>query len=64
MPWRCPACHLPIGHSASEDLPRPGAIYRCHVCRIELAVEPKTGKLTAAPVLSHDEDSAKDRTRP
>lgn len=49
MPWRCPACHEPISHSAAEEIPRPGVRYRCHVCRIELVVDPIESRLTVAP---------------
>jgi hypothetical protein len=30
-------------------LPRPGAIYRCHVCRLELTMDEHTNKLTVPP---------------
>ena len=56
MPWRCPACQLAITHSPSEGVPRAGAIYRCHVCRIELAVDPTTKRLVAAPISAHEEN--------
>jgi hypothetical protein len=50
MPWTCPACRLPIRHSDSEERPRVGAIYRCHICRLELVVDPMLGRLTLAPL--------------
>jgi hypothetical protein len=40
---------MPISHGAAEMLPRPGAIYRCHVCRLELTIDEHTNKLTVAP---------------
>jgi hypothetical protein len=43
--WRCPACRTPIEHSPTEFVPRPDVRYRCHVCRLELAVDPKTHQL-------------------
>lgn len=42
MAWRCPACQLAIQHGAHEDHPRPGARYRCHSCRLELTLDPKS----------------------
>jgi hypothetical protein len=50
VPWRCPACQLPIRHNELEAMPRAGEQYRCHVCRLELVVDPKTGGLTV-PVI-------------
>jgi hypothetical protein len=46
MPWRCPACGIPIRHSEAELAPRLGVRYRCHVCRLELVVDPEDQKLT------------------
>lgn len=56
MPWRCPACRIPIRHSEVEERPRPHAIYRCHVCRIELVLDPATEKL-AVVVQSGGDDN-------
>jgi hypothetical protein len=56
MPWTCPACQLQIRHSDLEPLPRPGAVYRCHVCRLELVVDRTTQKLTAAPIATANND--------
>jgi hypothetical protein len=25
-------------------------VYRCHICRLELVLDPKTGRLTLAPL--------------
>ena len=55
MVWRCPACQLAIQHSGHEQVPRPGARYRCHVCRLELTLDPTTNKLTVTPVDAPDE---------
>jgi transposase-like protein len=50
MAWRCPACELAIQHSEHEQHPRPGARYRCHICRLELTLDPTTNRLTVVPV--------------
>jgi hypothetical protein len=49
MPWRCPACEIAIRHNELEETPRAGQIYRCHICRLELVLDPTNGKLTVAP---------------
>jgi hypothetical protein len=46
---------LPILHNEIEDRPRLGAAYRCHICRLELVLDPKTDHLTVAP-MRDDED--------
>ena len=48
MPWRCPACHVHIAHSDVEERPRVGVTYRCHICRLELAFDPDSDKMTVA----------------
>jgi hypothetical protein len=50
MPWRCPACQIQIRHSDLEEKPRPKTIYRCHVCRLELILDPNTARLIVAPI--------------
>jgi hypothetical protein len=57
MIWHCPACELEIAHHELEERPRPGVRYRCHVCRLELVVDPKIRILTVAPLreVAHDE---------
>jgi len=50
MPWKCPACHSAIIHSEVEDVPRFGTFYRCHICRLELVLDPTTNHLTVAPM--------------
>jgi hypothetical protein len=47
---KCPACQTSI--QCDHDLlsPRPGLIYRCHVCRLELVIDPVTDKLVLAPM--------------
>jgi rubredoxin len=48
MSWKCPACGSLIQHH--EEAPRPNVVYRCNVCRLELVVDPETGKMTLAPL--------------
>jgi len=50
MPWRCPACSTEITHRLGDDRPRPGVVYRCSVCRLELVVDEATNKLKVAPL--------------
>jgi hypothetical protein len=50
MPWTCPICSSSINRNDPEPSPRRGVIYRCHICRIELVVDPATGKLVVVPV--------------
>ncbi len=45
MPWMCPACGSIIRHSEIEERPRPGARYRCHICRLELVMDAARKKL-------------------
>ena len=47
--WKCPACQHPIRHSDANERPRLDTVYRCHVCRLELIVDSRSGKLTTAP---------------
>jgi hypothetical protein len=60
MPWKCPACRLAIQHEA-EIVPRPGVIYRCHICRLELVVDPSSETLVLAPMPGGDESPARTR---
>jgi hypothetical protein len=60
MPWRCPACHEQIRHSEFEEKPRLGALYRCHICRLELQLDPATERLKPRP-LDMPLDDARDR---
>jgi len=50
MPWSCPACGAIIRHSAVEEQPRVSARYRCHICRLELVMDPLLLKLTVVPL--------------
>ena len=54
MSWKCPACQTAITHDAAAAVPSPNTIYRCHVCRLELVVDPVTNKLALAPLESRD----------
>lgn len=47
MPWTCPACHQSIRHDGAERQPHAGAMYRCHVCRLDLVWERNEQKLMA-----------------
>jgi hypothetical protein len=62
MPWSCPACRTPIHHAPLEDRPRANALYRCHICRLELVVDPDTGRLRIAPMRDDDVDAKLRRT--
>lgn len=63
MPWKCPACHIPIRHSESEERPRPNAVYRCHICRLELVFNPRTEKMNVAAMRNDDKDQKERSTR-
>jgi hypothetical protein len=62
LPWRCPACREVIRHSEIEEQPRPNAVYRCVVCRLELQLDPATGLLVVVPLA--DTTPPDDRDRP
>jgi len=62
MPWHCPACQTIINYTRGEQTPRYGDRYRCHVCRLELQLDPVTQKLTLAPL--DVEQGAESRSRP
>jgi len=48
--WTCPACTSQVAHSDAEPIPRSGATYRCHVCRLELRLDSAGQRLTVAPL--------------
>ena len=48
MPWKCPACTQEIRHDPTDDAPRLGVLYRCHVCRMELVLDGTSGALLAS----------------
>jgi hypothetical protein len=60
MPWRCPACETQIHHSEHESEPRLGTRYRCHICRLELMLDPEKVRLAVAP-MQPDEPNKKNR---
>jgi len=62
MTWSCPACRLPIEHSALESRPRSGVVYRCHICRLELIADPETERLTVTPFIDQGIDERVRRT--
>jgi hypothetical protein len=62
MPWSCPACRTQIHHGPLEDRPRLNSLYRCHVCRLELILDPDTGRLRVAPMRDEDLDRKQRRT--
>jgi len=57
MDWNCPACRTTIAHAS--ELPRPGAVYRCHVCRLELVTDAEGGILILAPMPVDEPTSAR-----
>ena len=64
MPWRCPACETQIRPNEPEAMPRPGVVYRCHVCRLELVVNDETQKLAVPPLPDEPPpDAVRDRRR-
>lgn len=58
MSWKCPACQTAITHDPAATPPLANAVYRCHVCRLELVVDPFSGKLTLAPLDSRERTEA------
>jgi hypothetical protein len=62
MPWRCPACQSPIRLRPAEDRPQPRVIYRCSVCRLELTLDPETGRLDVPRFPSDDDPSHRRET--
>jgi hypothetical protein len=50
MPWTCPACGSVIRHSEIEEMPRVGAQYRCHICRLELVMDTVSHRLIVPPL--------------
>ena len=53
MPWKCPACSTPIRQqltAAGDETPRPGVVYRCGVCRLELVLNGDADRMIIAPL--------------
>ena len=63
MPWKCPACHIEIRHSELEEKPRVGVAYRCHVCRLELLLDPHAQRLIVTPLGDDEPDQKPRRTK-
>ena len=59
MPWKCPACDTSIRHDG--DRPDPHRIYRCSVCRLELAINETTNLMEIAPLRESASDMRKRR---
>jgi hypothetical protein len=50
--WKCPACSTPIRQqltAAGHEVPRPGVIYCCTVCHLDLVLDPTADQMTTAP---------------
>jgi len=60
MVWKCPACLEAIRHHELEEKPRPSIQYRCHICRLELTLDPATDRLVVAPI--REEEDQKERS--
>ena len=63
MPWRCPFCSTPIDYHPADTVPRPGTVYRCSVCRLELIVDEAASRMTVAPLDTHSEPPKKLRKK-
>jgi hypothetical protein len=58
MRWKCPACETAIRHEG--DAPEPARLYRCHVCRLELTLNPRTNHMDVAPLRDDQNDERHD----
>jgi len=56
MSWRCPACSTPIRHNDFDPVPRLHTRYRCHLCRLELILDPELDVMTLAPMVAAVDD--------
>jgi hypothetical protein len=61
MLWKCPACNSELFHAHTDDLPHPGVVYRCCICRLELIFDPYVMTLRPAAPFPPDEKSHKRR---
>jgi hypothetical protein len=50
MPWKCQACQTTLRQSSEEERPVKGLTYRCHVCRLELMLNPVNDRLEVTPL--------------
>lgn len=65
MQWRCPACQTAIKHNPADQGPQPGRRYRCHICRLELALDETTNRLDVPPLdIADDVPRPRGRSRP
>jgi len=58
MRLKCPACASAIQRRENGDLPTPGTIYRCPVCRLELVFDPNVKKMRPLPPCPSDKSSS------
>jgi hypothetical protein len=56
--WKCPACSTSLQHDGEL---RPGSIYRCHVCHLELIADLVTEQVVLVPLSPREHT---DRERP
>lgn len=54
--WRCPVCSIEIDDVDADAAPRPGQIYRCYGCLVELTLDTSTNRLNVAPFEGADEN--------
>jgi hypothetical protein len=64
MPWSCPACGSTIQHDLGEARPRFGVRYRCHLCRLELVMDPATIRLVEPADIQHSHKPDAERSDP
>jgi len=53
---------MAIKHSDAEPMPRPGTRYRCHICRLELVLDPAKHRLTVRPFDEGDDPQRKPKS--
>jgi hypothetical protein len=61
--WRCPACAIEIDDAAAQQAPRPGQIYRCYGCLLELVMDAAANRLAVASYASADRPSSSEPRR-
>jgi len=49
MAWHCPACRTQIRLPRDESRPEPISVYRCHVCHLDLQVDPTGDQMMITP---------------
>ena len=51
MLWQCPACGSRVFDDRNGSArPRPGTVYRCNVCHLEVTYDPVLKKMRPSPV--------------